>query len=153
MASKCALPRSTFPVKFKVKSPVHALELARGLVRPFRHWTVGALAVDAEHIEDDGTLSGRELKPKSAKAEAFCALGALLRVNTKHAKMAEAFLSHAAWQINYDNPPEAEDRPDRQEIFTLNDNARDKETHKRVLKMFTLAIRLAKKASVSGNKK
>lgn len=140
MAKSCALPKSTFPRKFKVKSPVHALELARQLIRPFRHWTVGALAVNKEGIAGG---SEHELQPKSPRAEAFCALGALKRVNTRHQKKAEHFLKLAAFQMlekgGYQNPLV-------DDIFSINDVARDKETHRSVLKMFTRAIRLAKKA-------
>jgi hypothetical protein len=133
MSKACALPKSLFPVKFKVKSPVHALELAKELIRPFRHWTTGALAV--AHID-----SGIEVAPKSAKAEAFCALGALQRVNTKHGRRAQKFLEQAACIMKGDCLESACDL----DIFDINDFERDKTTHRAVLKMFTKAIRLAK---------
>src|SRR5437899_2973292 len=114
MAKKCALPKSVFPIHFKVRSPSHALELARGLIRPFRHWTVKKLA----------TASNVLVPPKSAKAEAFCALGALLRVNTKHAREAEIFLIEAAGGST------------RNAIYMINDAGRNKKTHRAVLEMF-----------------
>lgn len=151
MAKSCALPKSFFPVKFHVKSPVHALKLARKLIRPFKNWTVGELAVrtikdtyiDAFGQKQTGTdIEGVE--PKSPKAEAFCALGALKRVNTKHAKAAQKFLELAAFKILDIDPS---DSPCDENIFDLNDGSGSKQNHKEVLKMFTLAIKLAKRAA------
>lgn len=135
MSKACALPKSVFPLKFKVKSPVHALELARTLIRPFRRWTVGALAVAS--INDT-----MEISPKSAKAEAFCALGALERVNTKHGRKAQKYLEQAACLVKGE---EIEGHCDT-DIFDVNDNGRTIETHRAVLKMFAKAIHLAKVA-------
>lgn len=139
-AKSCALPRSVFPLKFKVKSPVHALQLARTLIRPFRHWTTGSFAVTglAE------TASGFDIHPKSARAEAFCVLGALRRVNTRHEYAAQKFLeTAAALQLDLD-PKEGTSEDD---IFNVNDEVHSKENHRRVLKMLTKAIQLAKAAA------
>lgn len=146
MAKSCALPKGTFPVKFKVKSVVHALELARELIRPFRHWTIGELAAKDFNPENEDFETG--LDPKDAKAEAFCALGALRRVNTKYGTQAEEFLKIAAFEVDNDAKFEEGDRTDIQNIFNVNDYARDKETHSQVLKMFRRAIVLAKRAEV-----
>src|SRR5579859_5464807 len=91
MKKSCAIPKSMFPLKFKVKSPSHALELARGLIRPFRNWTTNNLATRRLDGDDECKVS-----PKSAKAEAFCALGALNRVNSRYQKKAELYLRRAA---------------------------------------------------------
>lgn len=123
-----------FPLKFKVKSPVHALELARQLIRPFRRWTTGVLA--------EAEIGTGEIPPKSARAEAFCALGALERVNTKHAKKAKMFLARAA--AIFTDGEDSKECWMIDNIFDVNDNGRIKETHCRVLKMFTKAIHLAK---------
>ncbi len=137
MAKSCSLPKGAFPVKFKVKSVVHALELAKGLIRPFKHWTIGLLA--ATGVTDE--FNGYKENEKSPRAEAFCALGALRRVNTKYGRKAEKFLQEAAGIIlGNDTAPNPGD------IFRVNDGVRDKKTHRTVLKMFTKAIRLAKKA-------
>jgi hypothetical protein len=151
MASKCALPKSTFPVKFKVKSPVQALELARGLIRPFKHWTTNTLATDDPEWAENGLDAPAELPVKSPEAKALCALGALLRVNTEHAKKAEGFLRLASYIVTY--PEEAKEVSTVQAqdyIINVNDDeGRTKEAHRKVLKMFTLAIRLAKKAAAA----
>jgi hypothetical protein len=138
MSKSCALPKSMFPLKFKVKSPSHALALARALVGPFRRWTTDMLATD----DPDATYTG-EISPKDARAQAFCALGALRRVNTKHEKRAEYFLQKAAAFMRYGTDIEGFNQDD---IFEVNDRVRNKETHGKVLKMFTKAIQLAKKA-------
>jgi hypothetical protein len=151
MSKTCALPKSVFPLKFKVKSPVHALQLARELIRPYRNWTVGFLAVrrDPQSLPHDTRLqwlkdmSEFRVKPKSAKAEAFCALGALKRVNTKHAKKAERYLAQAASIILGKDP----DHAATSDILQINDSSkRDYFSHRQVLKMFTRAIKLAEKA-------
>lgn len=150
MAKSCALPKSFFPVKFHVKSPVHALKLARKLIRPFKNWTIGELAI--KNIKETYTdpYTGEKkteadiigVEPKDPKAEAFCALGALRRVNTKHAKRAQKFLEMAAAKMLQTEAAPVEDN-----IFDLNDGSGSKQNHKEVLKMFTLAIRLAKRAA------
>lgn len=144
----CALPRSVFPLKFKVRSPAHALELARELIRPFRHWTTGELAV-GHIVDEDGFEDTESLKPKDPRAEAFCALGALRRVNTKHEKQAQKFLERAAAEeLGILQPAQGKPKykPFDEDIFNVNDRANDKENHRRVLHMFTRAIRLAKQA-------
>jgi hypothetical protein len=138
MSKTCALPKSVFPLKFKVDSPVHALQLARKLIKPFRYWTVGSLA---EGKDKDGDI--HSVGVKSTKAEAFCALGALLRVNTRHQKRAKFFLQQAAAEYMGTDPIYAREA----DIFDVNDRGQDKETHREVLKMFARAIQLAKKAA------
>lgn len=138
MPKSCALPKSVFPRKFKVTSPVHALQLARQLIRPFRHWTVNALAVDGA---SRGLGNKFEIDVKSPKAEAFCALGALRRVNTKHQVKAQTYLEMAAGELKGLDMCE----PSEDDIFAVNDAAYDKKTHRRVLKMFTRAIQLARR--------
>jgi len=133
------MPKSYFPLKFKVKSPRHALELARQLIRPFRNWTVNSLAVGRL---EDGKLDTIEIPTKSPQAQAFCALGALRRVNSRHEKKATLYLSRAAQIVSGDDPGK---NPPYDEIFNVNDCGREKKTHHSVLKMFAQAIRLAEK--------
>lgn len=135
----CALPKSAFPLKFKVKSPSHALELARKLIQPFKHWVVGELAVG---VDEEGYKD--VIGVKSPRAEAFCALGALQRVNTKHYSTAVVFLRKAARQIA--PPDERADRLSNDDIFVVNDRAHSKKNHDTVLQMFSEAIMLARKA-------
>ena len=131
MSKTCALPRSTFPVRFEVKSPVHALKLAKGLIRAYKHWATDAFAVRRNKA---GELEG--VPTKSVKAEALCALGALYRVNTVHAKEAERFLMEAAGELN----------GGEKDVLTLNDKEHTRENHKLVLAMFDRAIELAKES-------
>jgi len=139
----CALPKSVFPLKFEVKSPSYALELAQQLIRPFSHWVQDDFAVDKD---------GAGVPEKSARAEAFCALGALRRVNTKHAKKATKFLAQAALIAEYGNPDQGQLKSaDDLDITGFNDDTLlpPKQKHKLVLKMFTTAIRLARKWEAS----
>lgn len=146
MTKKCAIPKSMFPVDFKVKSPVHALQLAKNLVKPFKQWTTGAFAVDK--VDQHGNSGDDQINVKSEEAEAFCALGALLRVNTEHAKEAQIFLQQAAVLIN---DPKADEgnlqHAEEEDIFQVNDARRDAKTHRRVLRMFDKAIKLGQKAA------
>lgn len=139
MSKACAIP-----LKFQVESPVHALQLARKLIGPYKRWTVGMLGTTNPEENLYGDMVGEEVKPKSAKAEAFCALGALQRVNTRHYKKALPFLQKAAAIMQGREEDESFFKND--DIFAVNDVSRDAETHRNVLKMFTKAIQLARRA-------
>ena len=152
MSNSCALPKGAFPTKFKVKSPVHALQLARTLIRPYKNWTTGLLAaVNNNNFDKD------EVPVKDPKAEAFCALGALLRVNTRHQEKAQEFLELAAARMNRDAQDLTKEcledfPPSDDDIFAINDADHDKYTHGRVLLMFRKAIALAKNAAKRAQK-
>lgn len=133
----CALPRSVFPLKFRVRSAAHALELARDLIRPFKNWIVGDFA--AGYADDN-------IDPKSPQAEAFCALGALMRVNSRHEKTAHRFLKEAAARMNRPDADLKRFPPKNDDIFQVNDQGRYEAVHARVLQMFGEAIKKAKRA-------
>lgn len=142
----CALPKSNFPLKFEVESPVHALKLAKKLVTPYKQWTTGAFAVS--EVNPDGNHSDDEISTFSPEAEAFCALGALMRVNTKHEDAATKFLQIAAATMRGRFEDDPYYFPESDDIFNLNDDdGRNARAHREVLKMFDLAITLAKKAA------
>ena len=142
MSKTCALPRKAFPVKFRVRSPRHALELARDLIRPINNWTTGELARMRDPEDPECFPS---VQVKSPKAVAFCALGALQRVNTRHQKRAQEFLERAAAAVfrPEDSPRDLENFPPSEtDIFDVNDEL----DHYNVLRMFRRAITLAKRA-------
>jgi hypothetical protein len=143
MKKSCALPKSAFPLKFRVRSPRHALELARDLIRPIRNWTQGSLARGAALNRDPECRP--KVRVKSPQAEAFCALGALRRVNTRHEKPAQKFLVQAAADIcRPDDTPRDREQypPSENDIFDVNDAY----GHRDVMNMFRRAITLAKRA-------
>lgn len=133
----CALPKAAFPVKFRVRSPRHALQLARDLIRPINNWTQGEFAVRLDPKNDDMPV---KVDAKSPRAEAFCALGALRRVNTRHQKQAQRFLEEAA--ASFLRVLDVDAAGNEDDIFDVNDSY----GHKEVLLMFRRAIARAKRA-------
>ena len=135
-------PAPVFEKKFKKASD--ALQAALGLFRNPKRWTQGHLAIS----------DGYACSTKSKNAEAFCALGAVKRVNGPAEKSATAFLREAAKQILIDSkmyPVVAiTEKPKNEHIFTLNDYVEDSpnsnKTLNKVRKMFRLAIKNAKLA-------
>lgn len=96
MKKSCALPKSVFPVKFKIRSVSHALREAQKLIHRPRSWIKGDLAAIKGKDEPDSPNYFREAaEVKDPAAEAFCALGSLQRVNTRFEKKAVYFLAKA----------------------------------------------------------
>jgi hypothetical protein len=161
-----------FP-KFTKASEV--LTAAKQVIQDERRWTREKLAETQVPEMYDGKIVGIEIEscaarvPKSGKSKAiaFCALGAVQFVNGPAEKEATKFLKMAAaidlrkaaidkktgQLMGLDDGDRAQDdegnmipwvyRLDDYDIFTVNDEEGD---HKRVLGMFSLAIKLAKKA-------
>jgi hypothetical protein len=131
-----------FP-KFKKASEV--LEAARKVIRSEKRWATGELAFTAEFDEDDMNIV--PCKTRAKQAMAFCALGAVQFVDGPAERSATAFLREAGKHIIY-----GEDRSDivaeDHHIFKVNDEM----GHKPALKMFSLAIRAAKKAEAAKSK-
>lgn len=116
-----------------------ALQAARNLIRDTVRWTRGSLAV--RHV--GGYLV--ECGTKAKQAEAFCALGAVKRVNGPAERSATAFLREAALHTLQSQGARPEDtKGANHHIFSVNDTERFG-GHKSVLKMFARAIRQAKK--------
>lgn len=124
----------------KFKKASLALQAARALIRSEKRWTQGELAVRARRyynafIHDQPTV---RCSTKAKNATAFCALGAVKRINGPAERRATAFLRQAGLKIVKNAVGEGSD----QDIFAVNDDM----GHEATLKMFTLAIRQAKKA-------
>ena len=117
-------------LKLNLKEAIEALKDARALIRKESHWAQHDLAVDD---------SGRSCGVKSKRAVAFCALGAVNRINGPAEKTASVFLREAAFSAM--NRPEGYRLTDG-DIFAVNDDL----GHSATLKMFTSAIQAAKKA-------
>lgn len=128
------------------KSALANLEAARKLIRPFKHWTVGQLAV--RPVDDGyGEVTLRECSPKNKNATAFCALGAVRHVNGPGEKKALNLLRIAALQIQVkDGEAGRDEKPRNDHVISINDLEDSKENHRRVLKLFSRAIKLAKRA-------
>jgi len=124
------------PVYPKFKKASQALAAARDLIRNEERWVQNDLAVKTIY-KGTGYEQHRACSTKSPNAEAFCALGAVRRVNGPAEKSATAFLRQAAAKLLDET-----DTPINADIFTVNDEYGHKET----LKMFSLAIKAAKKA-------
>jgi hypothetical protein len=129
------------------KTALQNLEAARKLIRPFRRWTTNDLAIKNVEKTEFGDFKGVPCKPKNKHAEAFCALGAVKHVNGPGEKKAVNLLRIAALQMQIaEGDAEPTEKPANNHIFSINDADQDKENHRRVLRLFTRAIRLAKKA-------
>jgi hypothetical protein len=113
------------------------LEAARKLILPKKRWITDALARDK---------NGADCGVKSEAAEAFCALGAVKRINGPGEKKAIEILRKAAKEIIQNKRAKGlEDAPlsvfpRNQSIFQVNDDYGRKDT----LAMFRRAIALAK---------
>lgn len=122
------------PMKLNLKKASLVLQAARKIIRNEERWTEGALARDQD---------GNDCGTKSKQAVAFCALGAVTRINGPAQKSAVAFLREAARTVfNADMICKEVGPANTQDIFNVNDDM----GHKDTLKMFALAIRRAKKA-------
>jgi len=122
-----------------------ALRAARDLIRNKNRWTTGDLAVKYRDNETHRCTT------KSKDAVAFCALGAVKRVNGPAEKAAIAFLRAAGLHLRAQlasgeskvfYTPEPPYTVGDQDIFSINDDY----GHEYVLRMFSRAIRQAKKA-------
>lgn len=129
----------------KFKKASQALAAAKELIRPMKRWTQGSLAVKFIGKGDDRqTLA---CKTKAKKAEAFCALGAVKRINGPAERAATAFLRQAASAMQGDFALQSET-----DIFEINDEGEGSgrvavaRSHRRVLRMFDRAIKAAKAA-------
>ena len=124
------------PVYPKFKKASQALAAARDLIRSEKRWTQNDLAVKTIYKGTDYEQT-KACSTKSPNAVAFCALGAVKRVNGPAEKSATAFLRQAAAKFL-----DEADTPINEDIFTVNDVW----GHESTLKMFSLAIKSAKKA-------
>jgi hypothetical protein len=116
--------------KFKLyRTAVQNLTAARNLIR--NHWAKNALAKDC---------NGKQCPVKSERAEAFCALGAVKRINGPGEKAAIKILRLAAKE---------ELRARKKKFFSFNNalifTVNDSIGKKAVLSMFRRAIAIAKK--------
>jgi len=110
----------------KNKQAVENLTKARKLIKDENNWTTGYLALD---------IDGNEVSPRSKKAVAFCALGAVRHIDGPGEKKAIKFLIEVA------NGRTGQNYKDSTSIFEVNDEGEHADT----IDMFTQAIRLAKK--------
>lgn len=131
------------------KKASDALIAAKELIKPIKRWTQGELAVK---FVDEGYYEGpvaRRCSTSAKEAEAFCALGAVRRVDGPAERSATAFLREAAFTMIPKDQREREDyhRNSDSCIFEVNDGETDKvKAHRRVLRMFNKAIKAAKAA-------
>lgn len=114
---------------YKYKKASNALKAAKKLISNSKHWTQEDWAVTYR----DGHR--RRCSPKSPHAEAFCALGAVKRVNGPAEKSATAFLQQAAETITGCHRV----LRNNNNIFTINDT----KGHEATMEMFTRAIKAA----------
>jgi hypothetical protein len=124
-------------VGLKYKRASSALKAARKLIEDEKGWVQEYLAVSTK--ESPKTGDPVRCGTKSEHASAFCALGAVKRVNGPAERAAVAFLREAGRKILGDL---AHDKDNDQNIFDVNDDM----GHKSTLKMFDIAIKAALKA-------
>jgi hypothetical protein len=122
----------------KFEKASQALQAARKLISDKKRWVRDYLAV-----RKDEWMGRVACSTKSKNAEAFCALGAVKRVNGPAERAATAYLRQAALRYLQVNGTSDDEKPVNKHIFKVNDNKRY--GHKHVLKVFTNAIRRAKK--------
>lgn len=115
------------PVKLNLKKASEVLEAARKIIRNEKRWTQQEFAVDD---------MGDSCSTRSKHARAFCALGAVRRINGPAQKSATAYLREAAKTLLNTTGQASNDL-----IFHVNDS----QGHTETLKMFGLAIRAAKR--------
>lgn len=146
----------------KYRRASEVLQQAREILRHEERWITGDLAKAQEPIYAEDPQSGEitkdlvgvdsvECDTDSKEAVAFCALGAVNFVNGPAERSATAFLRQAAHRLS--NPrelpqsaPSIDEFHDDDDIFMVNDDGGSKRNHKRVLRMFSMAIASAKKA-------
>jgi hypothetical protein len=131
-------PAPIFTKKFKKASEV--LQAARQLIRDIHRWTTGDLAIRTDFQGRKSSCSTR-----AKNAEAFCALGAVRRVDGPAQRSATAFLREAALRIQQSYGREIHTtKAVDDNIFAVNDTS-VYGGHKTVLRMFTNAIRQARR--------
>lgn len=116
------------PVRLNLSRASEVLEAARKIIRNEKRWVSHDLAVDAAGVTCPTT---------SKQAQAFCALGAVRRINGPQQRAATAYLRQAANVVS----GATESRPTNDTIFHVNDTLGHPET----LKMFQLAIKAARR--------
>jgi hypothetical protein len=127
-------PAPFFP-KFKRAS--EALAAAKKLIRPLSRWTKYQLAM--RETEEKGEFVS--CRTTSKDAVAFCALGALRRVDGPVYRVARAYLREACKQII--DPHGYDVGNGDNYIFKVND--RGSYGHESVMEAFTSAIKAAKR--------
>jgi hypothetical protein len=123
----------------KYKKASEALAAAKALIGNKKRWIQGYLA--ARRIKPDVVKS---CPTKSKHAEAFCALGAVKRVNGPAERAATAFLREAATAMLRKRGAHYDDSQLR-DIFEINDSEKGR-AYASVMAMFKRAIRQAKLA-------
>ena len=139
-----------FP-KFKLAS--EALTQAMNIIRDTRRWTQSELAVSQEISKVDGqtvVLDTESCETKAKNAVAFCALGAVEFVNGPAQRRAVAFLREAGKKVCItEKEALPDDEAGNDHIFFINDEV----GHRATMRMFTLAIKAAKKAETERKQK
>ncbi len=147
------------PKKLGYKKASSVLKAAASIIRNPKHWVTGYEAVREARPNESSwhtttrTIAGEHVEvamcnTKADCAIAFCAMGAVKRINGPAERSALAYLREAGLYVANQNakatgrPIDKTKKPMNYHIFNINDGRQY--GHKQVLKMFARAIRRAK---------